>query len=695
MNKRIIAISIAFGILYLLVAITILLLTARGKVLPSIISGFIASPILLGQTIVFILAVLGIHVLLALLWLGLARPVILRLKGEEIQRSATLIGFLLLLFVVMLANNHFFPDSKVVFWTRGVWIPINSAVLVLTGTFVAAVLLTGGILHLRALIEAVMRRRLHWVVLPLLLLGLVGGALGLTSTPATESVTRDQPDIILLGVDGVRPDHMGFYNPMSITLTPVLDELLAESTVFYNAWTPLARTFPSWATILTGQYPGTHGGFFNLLDPARVQSSDTISHDLGALGYHRIYAIDESRFSNLDETFGFDVVVAPALGAADFLLGALADLPLLNLVANTRPARLLFPNIHMNRALAFSYRPETFDAQVARAIRRAPPDQPLLLAVHYELPHWPYGWANHHQFQPELPVELYDLSIEIYQKSVARVDEQVAAVLEELDQTGRLDQAVMVILSDHGETFRRLEEGWTWVGPNEPRLFRVNRHGHGTSVANESQNRVILGFRGFGDWALPVAPRLDREATTSLVDIRQTLEEWVNIEALVDGPRDGYSLMPAILNEGDPALSARAVTIETGFSIPSIEMGNPGAAAVVEAGADYYDVNRAGRMIIREEWLPFLISQKQRAAISSQWILAAFPMDEKGKERRYFMLDMENRLFWDAHNQDATPDDFPVALLVEKLERFFGLVPYGIRLDQAEQEAPTTRAPSS
>ena len=34
-----------------------------------------------------------------------------------------------------------------------------------------------------------------------------------------------------------------------------------------------------------------------------------------------IYSTDEVRFANIDETYGFDQVVTPPIGASDFIIG--------------------------------------------------------------------------------------------------------------------------------------------------------------------------------------------------------------------------------------------------------------------------------------------------------------------------------------------------------------------------------------
>ena len=72
----------------------------------------------------------------------------------------------------------------------------------------------------------------------------------LAGTPAT-------PNIILITLDTVRADRMGFLGSTR-GLTPNLDALARESVVFSRAYSQVPLTAPSHATILTGTYPQFH-----------------------------------------------------------------------------------------------------------------------------------------------------------------------------------------------------------------------------------------------------------------------------------------------------------------------------------------------------------------------------------------------------------------------------------------------------
>jgi len=73
-------------------------------------------------------------------------------------------------------------------------------------------------------------------------------------TPAT----RRLPNVLLLTVDSLRPDHLGCYGYEKPT-SPWIDRLAREGTRFENAISQGGWTSPAMVSILTGLYPSVHG----------------------------------------------------------------------------------------------------------------------------------------------------------------------------------------------------------------------------------------------------------------------------------------------------------------------------------------------------------------------------------------------------------------------------------------------------
>jgi len=84
----------------------------------------------------------------------------------------------------------------------------------------------------------------------LLLLSVLGGL-----TPAADAAP---PDVVLVTLDTVRADRMGFLGSKR-GLTPTLDALAREGVVFEDAFAEAPLTTVSHATILSGLHPPAHG----------------------------------------------------------------------------------------------------------------------------------------------------------------------------------------------------------------------------------------------------------------------------------------------------------------------------------------------------------------------------------------------------------------------------------------------------
>ena len=117
-------------------------------------------------------------------------------------------------------------------------------------------------------------------------------------------------------------------------MTPHLKEFMKGGVQFSNAITPLARTFPSMTTILTGRHPHNTGAVMNLLPRDMIKEGDTLGRIFKRAGYQTAYVTDEVRFSNIDETYGFDQMVSPPIGASEFIIPG-GRSPLSNAIVNT------------------------------------------------------------------------------------------------------------------------------------------------------------------------------------------------------------------------------------------------------------------------------------------------------------------------------------------------------------------------
>ncbi len=73
-----------------------------------------------------------------------------------------------------------------------------------------------------------------------------------------------RPNVLIVSLDSVRADHLGFlgHRPLlapEVPVTPRLDALAAESTVFEEAWSTTSWTLPAHVSLFTGLEEGLHG----------------------------------------------------------------------------------------------------------------------------------------------------------------------------------------------------------------------------------------------------------------------------------------------------------------------------------------------------------------------------------------------------------------------------------------------------
>ncbi len=445
--------------------------------------------------------------------------------------------------------------------------------------------------------------------------------------------SRDEPHVIVIGLDSVRPDAL--YAPDGRNLAPAINEFLAGSVVFSDALTPLARTFPSWTSIVSGKHPHSTGAVMNLLTRELIDEGDTLPRLLSEAGYRTVYATDEVRFSNLDESYGFEQMIAPPMGAADFLLGFFSDSPFMNLLVNTGAGELLFPYAYANRAVAATYDPDTFVRRIANRVRF---DEPTLLAAHFTLVHWPYTWAS------TSPDEEDEAMPKKYRRAVERLDRQFADLLGSLRERGALDNAIVVVLSDHGES---LGEPASIVDDEQARRnirYLEKAFGHGTSVFARDQYQVLLAMRSFGADELPTTGGAQITAPASLEDITPTLTDALRLHHR--GTFDGISWLPELSGAAEDH-STRVRFMETEFTPPGFASGVALTRHNMRGAAAYYRVDaETDRVLIRAERLPALLANRQYAAVRGDELLAAVPSESTREQHVLYVKSPGSAPVW-------------------------------------------------
>lgn len=599
----------------------------------------------------FVLAQMGIHLGYCLIVWLLARLINPTLK------TAIMI-WMLGLCTIFTANQYYFPNSKfadlsaLILFTPG----ITHIVFIILLTVCAALLL----LALKRLTIFV---SMTAVAVTALMLGIAHYT---AKSPPIRANTK-QPNIIIVGMDSLRPDFLGYF--ATDNHTPFLDSLLNDAVVFSEAVTPLARTFPSWSSILTGQYPKQLDIRFNLSKQGQGAFSDSLPAILQRHGYHTVYATDETRFSNVDKNYGFNEIVTPPIGLNDFLLGTFNDFPMSNLLVNTRLGKWLFPYSYANRPVFFTYQPDSFLKLLQPALNKDS-KKPLFLAVHFCLTHQPYVWGG-------LPANHLNLR-ERYAASVQGIDMQVQAFFALLKQEHVLDHAIVVLLSDHGEALEldgdRLTEANAYLGNQQhiPRFYppsldkeAVNQSaGHGTDVLGLPQYHVLLAFKLYG---LTQSARL-MPGVVSLLDIKPTILQLIGVQSKTTTA--GYSLAPLIHGSTKAIPDHHDIFLESDYSPEAIRTVFPETRKVMLEGIQLFKIDPVTtRLIVKDSMAEMIIRSKQYADIHGEWMLAVYPQDHQARMPVLINL---NSGAWTTDLHSAFAKQSPANLMMARLKAFYG-----------------------
>jgi hypothetical protein len=478
-------------------------------------------------------------------------------------------------------------------------------------------------------------------------------------------VDPDRPNVILIGMDSLRADLVD--ERLSPHVTPNSEAFMKGGTRFTNALTPLARTFPSMCAMLTGRHPHHTGAIMNLLPRNVIDDSGSLPRVLSGAGYEAVYAMDEVRFANIDTSYGFQQTITPPIGASEFLIEMLVDTPLSNTVINTRLGSWLFPHAHANRGIANTYDPDTFVERIDRELR---PTRPLFFTVHLTLDHWPYTWAGS-------PAKVGDKTARwppYYLAAAHRVDQQMGDILEVLRRKGLLQNAIVVIYSDHGETFDAPDQ--TLATDDNPIMQELSLSrpawGHGTSVLAIAQYRIMLGIRRYGsDSQKPETI----SAPVSFEDLAPTILEMLGLKSSVH--IDGHSLLPLLESRdgAEQSFANRIRFIETEYQMPmgmATQEGKLDPEKIREAMRVYNIDRSTDRVTVREELLPELLKERQYAAIGGNYLVGAFPSYE-GPGYHYLAARLQDGAL--RHLVGRPPENEPdLRALWDALQTQFGTV---------------------
>ena len=270
-----------------------------------------------------------------------------------------------------------------------------------------------------------------------LVLGLIVVAVGLWLTigkhSATPAATKPTPtpaaalalapgaatgyNVVLITLDTLRADRVACYGYSAVE-TPNLDALAASGVRFADAITPIPITLASHSSIMTGDYPPTHGvrdnGTFRLLPEHETLAEHLQSAGYATAAFVAAFVLDRRYGVNQ----GFDIYddrILPEHQAPG--------------VEPLNPQRT--GNIVIDSTLAW------LDTH-----QQSNPQQNFFTWVHLFDPHTPYD-------PPEPYKSRY--AARPYDGEVAFTDAQVGRLIDKLRSLQLLDKTIIIAVGDHGE----------------------------------------------------------------------------------------------------------------------------------------------------------------------------------------------------------------------------------------------------
>lgn len=590
-------------------------------------------------------------------------------KSIQWHREKSGIGFWMLgMITILLANQLYFPNSKFAMLTSAI-LPLTIVKYALLICMLAIVCVSCIAIYGLFLILS-QRVKLALGILSIGLAATVGFSTSHGESNLPIPSTTERPNIILIGVDSLRPDFLGFFGAPQ--QSPHIDAFLNNAAVFAESMTPLARTFPSWVSILTSEYPKNDNVRFNLQSDINYNLSQTLPAILHQHGYETVFATDETRFSNIDTHFGFDRLVTPPIGFNDFLVGTLNDFPMSNLLVNSTLGQYVFPYSYGNRPVFTTYDPNSF-LNLLRPTLSAERDKPLFLAVHFCLPHYPYYWKDHYSRM---------VSVADYRAAVTRADQQVNDLLVMLKKNHLLEHSVVVLLSDHGEALELSGDRITAadlfmsgkVDKNQkiPQFYphmidseAVDRSaGHGTDVLGLPQYHTVLAFRYYG---IPKQANVVISGRVSLLDIKPTVLRLLNLTA---PDMRGHSLLPYISGSQQTVAQSDDFFTESDFSPSAVRTVHPEARSVLFEGIDFFQINPVtARLSVKKSMADMIISSKQFADFYGPWVLALYPQNKVTMTP--ILVNLETG-YWTNDLTTAFAKQAPTAHMLNAMHHFFG-----------------------
>jgi arylsulfatase A-like enzyme len=464
--------------------------------------------------------------------------------------------------------------------------------------------------------------------------------------PPEKDSTADQasPNVIIIGSDSLRSDRLGCngYQPRrtdglaAAGVSPRIDALAKRSANLTNCFTPIASTLESGTSLMSSQYPHTHGLRQMYPDEETVNATkaeidplprilaekgyDTAAFGDWCAGYYELMPMGFEHIS-VSSFDNFKIYISQAVVMAHFVIPLYFDHP---------AGYAIFPQLG---SFANFVTPEVVTGRVkGRMAGVAESGKPFFWHVFYSCNHLPYrspapystmfadptysgpnrngvdfdidsfiGGTDLENKWKALPEKEIRQIRDLYDGCTRQFDDNVGEILDALKANGLDKNTIVLITADHGDNL--YEEGVTL--------------GHGlTFNGGMRANHVPLVFH------LPGAEPREISAHVRTIDIAPTIADLLGAEK--PGSWEGQSFARWL--DGTEQPSSRAYYGETGF--PFVQFRVPGIVRPKLPpmdGMTGIDDTFNYQFVLKKEWQAPLVAAKQRCLMTDDWKLICTP----------------------------------------------------------------------
>ncbi|ELZ87911.1 sulfatase [Haloferax volcanii] len=309
-----------------------------------------------------------------------------------------------------------------------------------------------------------------------------------------------KPNIVLVIADCLRRDRIGCYG-YDKGITPTLDSLASKGIQYNDTISTGSWTVPAHGSLFSGMYPSENGAHAKNKSFPIVESK-TLAGQLTSSGYQTVgfstnpwitpefgFASGFDDFYNIKPTIPFDNAGNPKsfLENTEFETVFQRWGGIANWLVSGNPAKRAINGLYQK--LTDSHPIPTAETVLSRmsAWKEESAEQPFFMFVNFMDVHEPYRLHDEYlegEFgSDDIPDIKWNLSSldqdsiskssrsqinEIYDASVQYLDDQINSLLTWLESTGDLDNTIVIVGSDHGQSLG--EQGF-W--------------GHGSFLQNE------------------------------------------------------------------------------------------------------------------------------------------------------------------------------------------------------------------